>query len=225
MKTVKSYKVNCKGDETALIQFAINDCAQQGEELVFEEGVYTVTSLFIPSNSQITLEKGAVINAKGRFGYTALMKACLRRRKEIVKMLLEKGADVKAKNNDGETALMFASERGENEIAKMLIENGADIEAKNRDGETALFDAVLCEKNEIVKLLVESGADINVKNKYGKTAINYTADDEIKKILGDDGVGDSGSQSSSNDDRGDENSLDENDILASLKAQLDGKRR
>ena len=140
-------------------------------------------------------------------------------------MLIENGADIEAKNRDGETALFEAVKYGKKEIVEMLIENGVDINVKNRDGETALFDAVLCEKNEIVKLIVESGADINVKNKYGKIAINYTADDEIKKILGDDGLGYSGSQSSSNDDRGDENSLDENDILASLKAQLDGKRR
>lgn len=63
MKKVSEYGVKGIEDETALIQRAIDDCAQNREELIFDKGTYITTSLNIPAESRITLEKGAVIKA------------------------------------------------------------------------------------------------------------------------------------------------------------------
>jgi ankyrin repeat protein len=47
---------------------------------------------------QLLLEKGADVNAKNKYGRTALIYATERGYTEIVQLLLEKGADVNAKD-------------------------------------------------------------------------------------------------------------------------------
>ena len=52
------------------------------------------------------LKAGAEINAKDKFGWTALMEAAAHaERPEMILALLTAGADAKIKNNDGRTAL------------------------------------------------------------------------------------------------------------------------
>lgn len=63
MNKVRFYKSDCTGDESVFIQSAIDECAQNGQELVFEPGTYITTALDIPSGSRITLKKGAVLKA------------------------------------------------------------------------------------------------------------------------------------------------------------------
>ncbi|MGB6373780.1 MAG: ankyrin repeat domain-containing protein, partial [Methylocella sp.] len=54
---------------------------------------------------QALLAKGADVNAKMPFGWTALITASKFARLDVVQALLAKGADVNAKRIDGETAL------------------------------------------------------------------------------------------------------------------------
>ena len=55
------------------------------------------------------LDKGADVNAKFRYGTTALFKAAERGNAEVTKMLLDRGADVKVKDTFyGATAMTWA---------------------------------------------------------------------------------------------------------------------
>ena len=54
---------------------------------------------------KMVLDKIADVNAKDKFGRTALMFAVRRGRQELVKELLEKGAEVNAKDDEGNTPL------------------------------------------------------------------------------------------------------------------------
>jgi len=61
---------------------------------------------------ELLLKKGANVNAKDKYGGTALMYAAVKGHKEVVELLIENGADVNAKNIMGKTALMSASRGG-----------------------------------------------------------------------------------------------------------------
>ena len=110
---------------------------------------------------EMLLNKEAVnVNATEHyFGDTALHRASLSGRKDVVEMLLEKGADVNAMNKGGFTALHMASLMGHEDIVAILLEKGlekgADVNAENKSGDTAL---ILASKNghpKIVKLINE----------------------------------------------------------------------
>ncbi len=75
------------------------------------------------------LTKGVDVNAKGRYGRSALMTASLYGHVDMVKHLLAKGADVNAVDKSGDTALIDASSFGHREIVKILLSNGAEASA------------------------------------------------------------------------------------------------
>ncbi|HEX3230645.1 MAG TPA: ankyrin repeat domain-containing protein, partial [Pyrinomonadaceae bacterium] len=65
------------------------------------------------------LDKGADVNAKFRYGATALFKAAERGHTEIVKLLLARGADVKVKDTFyGATAMTWALDNDHTEIVR-----------------------------------------------------------------------------------------------------------
>jgi hypothetical protein len=118
------------------------------------------------------------VNAKNRYGVTALIDASYRGQKEQVEWLIIKGADLNARDNQGDTALMSAAIRGHSEIVELLIANGADIHAKDNAGNTALIDASKYARettSEVLALLMDNGAEVNEDNKYGETAIMNAA--------------------------------------------------
>ncbi len=72
------------------------------------------------------LAEGVDVNAKTRYGATALSFACDKARLEVVALLLEKGADVNVKDRFyGATPLGWAVDRGAAEIALLLVQKGA----------------------------------------------------------------------------------------------------
>ena len=120
---------------------------------------------------KLLIENGADVNVENEFGENALMRASEYGNLEKVKLLIEKEADVNAKNEDGKTALMRASREGHLEVVKYLIENGADVNAKSNNGWTALMRASYNGHLEVVKYLIENGADVNAKRDSGRTAL------------------------------------------------------
>ena len=71
------------------------------------------------------IKLGADVNAKDKYGDTALILAAWYGYTEVAKLLLAAGADVNAKDNGGYTALIWAAYYGHAEIAKMLRDAGA----------------------------------------------------------------------------------------------------
>ena len=69
------------------------------------------------------LDKGADVNAKFRYGTTALFKAAERGNVEVVKLLLARGADVKVKDTFyGATAMTWALDNKNVEVVRALLE-------------------------------------------------------------------------------------------------------
>ena len=73
------------------------------------------------------LDKGADVNARFRYGTTALFKAAERGHTEVVKLLLERGADVKVKDTFyGATAMTWALNSKHVEVVRLLLDKGAE---------------------------------------------------------------------------------------------------
>ncbi len=108
---------------------------------------------------QALLAKGADVNAKKKYGNTALMYAAERGSTDIIQALLANGTNANAKNLEGETALMFAVKLGHTETVQALLAYGADVNAKdNYYGRTALTLASMKNHTQIANLLKNAGA-------------------------------------------------------------------
>lgn len=83
------------------------------------------------------LPRGVDVNARNRYGMTALMKAAFFGHEPVVRVLLERGADPNLARNDSFTALALAAFFGHVETVKTLIEFGARTEAVTRAGASA----------------------------------------------------------------------------------------
>jgi Ankyrin repeats (3 copies)/Domain of unknown function (DUF3471) len=98
------------------------------------------------------LDKGAEVNAKFRYGATALFKAAERGNVEIVKILLARGADVTVKDTFyGATAMTWALDNGHVEIVSALLEKQP---ASVND---ILMSGVMRARAELVKLALAKG--------------------------------------------------------------------
>src|SRR4030095_6284629 len=96
------------------------------------------------------LDKGVDVNAKTRYGATALSYACDKGHVEVVKLLIERGADVNVKDTFyGEVPLGWALAHAHAEVVKLLLDKGA------AGIERVLTTGVQGGKVEIVKIAVE----------------------------------------------------------------------
>ncbi|MEK6324932.1 MAG: ankyrin repeat domain-containing protein [Acidobacteriota bacterium] len=98
------------------------------------------------------LDKGVDVNAKTRYGATALSYACDKGHLEVAKLLIERGADVNAKDTFyGEAPLGWALSKGHAAIVKLLLDKGA------AGIERALIEGVQGGNVEIVRVVLEKG--------------------------------------------------------------------
>ncbi|MDA3870304.1 MAG: ankyrin repeat domain-containing protein [Gammaproteobacteria bacterium] len=74
------------------------------------------------------------IDAKDKFGNTALIKSVENGRKDVVIMLLENGANHSIRNNNFENALSIAEKTGQSEVQTLL---------KNHKGKKAVWDFLI----------------------------------------------------------------------------------
>jgi Ankyrin repeats (3 copies)/Domain of unknown function (DUF3471) len=126
---------------------ATQDPKQQLNEQLFEAvrkgDAAAVTSL---------LDKGADVNAKFRYGQTALFKAAERGHVEVVKVLLDRGVDVTVKDTFyGATARTWAMDGGHIEVVRLLFEkdpSGAD---------EVLMTGVRRSEETLVKVALDKG--------------------------------------------------------------------
>lgn len=96
------------------------------------------------------LDKGADVNAKFRYGTTALFKAAERGHLEVVKLLLERGAEVNVKDTFyGATAMTWALGNKHLEVVRALLEKSAEggvdevLMTAAREGNAALLRVAL----------------------------------------------------------------------------------
>ena len=142
-------------------------------------------------------QKGAKVDARDRYGRTALMEASAYGHLEMLKFLVAQGADVNAESNTDSTALHTASwfwphqeglsisDIGEQklEIIKFLISKGADVNAENDFDRTALINASIHGHLEMLKFLVSQGAKVNVRDNDGRRALFWASERKDEKMI------------------------------------------
>lgn len=107
------------------------------------------------------LDRGADVNAKFRYGSTALFKAAERGHAPVVKLLLERGADVKVKDTFyGATAMTWALDNNHFEVVKMLLAKGGG------EVDDVLLNGARAGNADLVKVALDQG---------GVTPITMTA--------------------------------------------------
>ncbi len=99
------------------------------------------------------LDKGADVNAKFRYGATALSYAADKGHTEVVKILLERGADVNVRDTFYQaTPLQWATQKGHTAIIKALLDKGAEdvddvLMTGVREGNAELVSIALTRKD------------------------------------------------------------------------------
>jgi len=98
------------------------------------------------------LDKGADVNAKFRYGQTALFKAAERGNAEVAKILLDRGVDVKVKDTFYQTTAMNWALDGKHiAVVKLLLE-------KDGDGvEDVLLTGTREDNKELVQVALDKG--------------------------------------------------------------------
>jgi ankyrin repeat protein len=98
------------------------------------------------------LDKGADVNAKFRYGQTALFKAAERGHTEVAKILLDHGADVKVKDTFYQaTAMTWALDHKHVSVVKLLLEKSAE------DVDDVLLTGTREGNEELVKVALDRG--------------------------------------------------------------------
>src|SRR5215207_1921061 len=99
------------------------------------------------------LDRGADVNAKFRYGTTALFKAAERGHVEIAKVLLDRGADIKVKDTFyAATAMTWALDNKHVGVVRLLLEKGAD------DVEDVLLTGTREGNADLVKVALDRGS-------------------------------------------------------------------
>jgi ankyrin repeat protein len=97
------------------------------------------------------LDRGADVNAKFRYGTTALFKAAERGNAEVTKVLLARGADVNVKDTFYRaTAMSWALQNDHLDVVRLLLEKGAE------GADDVLMSGVQEGKEDVVKMALEN---------------------------------------------------------------------
>jgi len=98
------------------------------------------------------LDKGADVNAKFRYGQTALFKAAERGNAEVAKVLVDRGADLNVKDTFYQaTAITWALGNDHYNVVQFLLSKGAE------GAEDVLMSGVREGKEEVVKMALDTG--------------------------------------------------------------------
>ncbi|HEX7316248.1 MAG TPA: ankyrin repeat domain-containing protein [Pyrinomonadaceae bacterium] len=138
---------------TALLTLALAlTAAAQDPKQALNEQLYEAARKGDAAEVKALLDKGADVNAKFRYGATALFKAAERGHTEVVKLLIERGADVTVRDTFyGATALYWATDKGHTGVVRAIL-------AKSPDGAgDVLSSGVRSGNAEMVSAALETG--------------------------------------------------------------------
>lgn len=134
------------------------------------------------------------INARNKWGKTALIDAAERNRIGIFQLLLQHGADCKTRDNEENSLLHYVAWRNHHEIAKLLLDTwdkeGPDTKAallsvRNKWGNTGLQEALFRKHFQIVQMLVAAGAKVSPSERqnYFIRVTRQTQKDDILRAI------------------------------------------
>lgn len=99
------------------------------------------------------LDRGADVNAKFRYGATALFKAAERGNAEVVKVLIDRGADPKVKDTFyGATAMTWALDKRNVDVVRALLQKDDDAV-----DDVLMFGILRGDGEEFVQMALERG--------------------------------------------------------------------
>ena len=110
-----------------LFAFPVALCAQDTAKQTLNDELFAAARAGDVAAVKAALDKGADVNAKFRYGTTALFKAAEKGHTEVVKLLLERGADANVKDTFyGATAITWALSNKHVETVRVLLDKSAD---------------------------------------------------------------------------------------------------
>lgn len=110
-----------------VLALAASAAAQQDAKQALNDQLYEAARKGDAAEVKALLDKGADVNAKFRYGATALFKAAERGNTEVVKLLIERGADVNVKDTFySATALSWALQKGHTAIVVAILAKSAE---------------------------------------------------------------------------------------------------
>jgi ankyrin repeat protein len=126
------------------------------------------------------LDRGADVNARYRYGMTALFKAAERGNADVTKVLLDRGIDVNVKDTFYQaTALSWALQNDHFNVVTLLLQKGAE------GAEDVLMSGVQQNKEDVVKIALEAGKikpeDLTAALAFSMNANTTAISDMLKK--------------------------------------------
>src|SRR5262245_53029070 len=98
------------------------------------------------------LDKGADVNAKFRYGQTALFKAAEKGHAAVAKVLLDRGVDVSVKDTFyGSTAMSWAIQNDHTDVVRLILEKDAG------SVDEVLLSGVRSGNDELIKAALDKG--------------------------------------------------------------------
>ena len=125
---------------------------------------------------RLELSRGADINDKAAYSFTALSAASQGGHVLAVLLLLDHGADINQRDGLSSTALCRASNHGHLAVVEMLLKHGADVNlCGGYEDDTPLHAASLKGHLAVVEMLLKNGADVNLCNKSNDTTLHLAS--------------------------------------------------
>lgn len=171
--------------ETSAKHLIDAEVACDAPDIVGRRPLYYASEFGLWSVVMELISSGEVdINARDKWGRTALHQASLHGHTALVKLLFEHGADVDVKDNQSRTPLYLASKKGHGMVVQLLIHGSANVmSVDSKLQRTALHRAAEKGLDKVVSLLVENLADVDAKDTNGQLALHLAACFEHDMVL------------------------------------------
>lgn len=134
--------------------------------------------------ARLLIAKGADIEARNRYGRTALILVGRERGDvEMAKLLLDAGAGINAADRSGDTALDLAAWRGFDALVDLLLDRGASLPA-DEEQKLQLFSYSLAKGlDKLFDRLLSAGIDLSRKDDLQGNALHAAADGGSEHVL------------------------------------------
>lgn len=126
-----------------------------------------------PELAALLLDHGADIDARDRYGATALHLAAWRGFADLVDLLLDRGAALPTDKDEVRSDLSHAAERGLDRYFLELVAHGAPLDGAGETGGTLLHTAASGGSPGIVGILLERGLSFTAVDVFGWTPLHH----------------------------------------------------